>query len=139
MTETPLLHAELTGAILNAYQQVWARLQGRRYQERAYRQALATELTQRGYAVAQEVPVTHRYRGQPIGDGYLDLLVAGQVGVELKVGQTLTSAQLAQLRAYLAAGPWAVGLLLLFGGARPAFRRAEHRAAFPPDWPPAAH
>jgi GxxExxY protein len=52
--------------------------------EKVYENALAHEIQKSGLKVAQQVPTRVLYDGIVVGDFFADLLVEGQVLVELK-------------------------------------------------------
>jgi GxxExxY protein len=65
--------------------------------------------------------------GEQVGIFYLDLLVEGQVVVEIKAfAHLLTNDEIAQMLNYLKATGLQVGLLFNFGR-----RKLEHRRVFP--------
>ena len=63
------------------------------------------------------------FRGHLVGDFYADLLVEGQVLVELKAAKTLLPEHQAQVINYLKATGIEVGLLVNFGTPRIEFKR----------------
>ena len=52
--------------------------------ERIYENALCVELGKRSIRYAQQKPIAAKYKGQIVGDLYVDLLVEDKVMVELK-------------------------------------------------------
>jgi len=83
--------------------------------ESAYVQCLAFELTERGVGVAREVPMAVEYKGVRLDCGYrADLIVAGQVLVEVKSVKAFTPIHGAQLLTYLRVAKLPVGLLMNF-------------------------
>ncbi len=54
------------------------------FQESTYQRALAVELNRREVPFVLEAPVHLQYKGESIGNGRIDLLVDGQLVVELK-------------------------------------------------------
>jgi len=72
--------------------------------------------------VERQVAVSVWFRGEQIGDFRADMLVDGNVLLELKAGRTIDQAHEKQLLNYLRATNIEVGLLLNFG-IRPQFRR----------------
>ncbi|MCC7204387.1 MAG: GxxExxY protein, partial [Phycisphaeraceae bacterium] len=84
------------------------------YLEVIYEKAMAVEMSLRGLAFSQQVPIELRYKGQPVGEGRLDLLVDSQVIVELKAVESLATIHQAQLLSYLRATGLRLGLLLNF-------------------------
>jgi len=83
--------------------------------ESTYETCLAHELTSRGLSVERQKSMPVRYRGTEIDFGYrLDLLVNGQVIVELKAVEKLDRIHEAQLLSYLKLSEKRVGLLINF-------------------------
>jgi GxxExxY protein len=80
----------LTGAIIGACIEVH-RLLGPGLNESIYSNALCQELELRGVAYRRQVEVAVMYKGKSIGKGFIDLLVEGQVVVELKACEAITS------------------------------------------------
>ena len=83
--------------------------------ESAYRSCMAQELLEMGLGVEVEVPVALQYRGRKIEAGYrLDLLVEGELVVELKAVRALEPLHVAQVLTYLRLSGRRVGLLINF-------------------------
>ncbi len=114
MATGPLLHSELTEQVIGGFYAVYNDL-GYGYLEAPYANALAVELGARGLVVKREVPVRIVYRGVPVGYYRYDMLVNGQIIVEVKANIALSNADHRQLLNYLKAGNIEVGLLVNFG------------------------
>jgi len=84
------------------------------FAEGAYESALAVELGLRAIPFARQRPVRLRYKGHDIGEGRMDLLVDGQLVVELKAVESLACVHIAQVLAYLKASRLTLGLLINF-------------------------
>jgi GxxExxY protein len=84
--------------------------------ESSYTACLRYELEKRGFGIRVEVPVPVVYDGQQLVDvGYrMDLLVGGEVVVEVKALEVIAPVHLAQLLSYLKHSKRRVGLLLNF-------------------------
>ena len=83
--------------------------------ESAYEECLCHELNLRGVTFDRQYPLPVKYKGVRLDAGYrIDLLVMGQVVVELKAVDTLHPIHEAQLITYLKLGNWPVGLLINF-------------------------
>jgi GxxExxY protein len=83
--------------------------------ESAYQRCLCQELSLRRIPFEREVPIPLEYRGIRLEAGYrLDLLVGGQVVVEIKAMEAIAAIHEAQLITYLRLGGWKVGLLMNF-------------------------
>lgn len=91
--------------------------------EAVYHRGMILELRGMGIECSSEVTVPVMHKGVLLGRHRLDLLVAGQVIVELKSVKHFDDVHFAQLRSYLAASGLEVGLLLNFGVTRLGIRR----------------
>lgn len=96
---------------------------GHGFLEAVYHRALAHELTLAGMIVEREKSFRIMYKGAEIGTYIADLIVDGQVVVELKSVETLNSAHVAQCLNYLKASEIKTGLLLNFGRPRIEYKR----------------
>ena len=104
----------ITEAIIGAAMAVHKAL-GPGLLESAYEACLAFELAERRLAVEQQKAMPVEYRGIKLDCGYrLDLLVEGQVIVELKTVDRLQPIHEAQLLSYLKLSGCQVGLLINF-------------------------
>lgn len=105
---------EITGSIVDAAMKVHTAL-GPGLLESVYEKYLTHELIKRGLHVESQIWVPVRYDGVEIEGGYkIDLLVDGQVIVELKVVEQLLEAHKAQLLSYLKLSNKQVGLHINF-------------------------
>ena len=104
---------QLTHAIIGAGIEVHRHL-GPGLLESIYQRAMELELDRRAIPYRAQVPVPTFYKGDPVGDFYADLIVAGRVIVELKAVSELHNAHIAQLLSYLAATQLHLGLLVNF-------------------------
>lgn len=89
-------------------------LLGPGFLESIYEEALTLELEHRGVPFQRQVPVTIRYKGTPIGEARADLLVGGDLIVELKAVEALAPIHVAQVISYLRAFDCQLGLLITF-------------------------
>jgi GxxExxY protein len=83
--------------------------------ESIYEEALAIELKLRGLTVGRQVELDVHYKGHVIKGLKIDLLVEGQVIVELKSVSRLPDVALAQVLSYLKATGLKRALLINFG------------------------
>ena len=105
---------EVSGSIVDAARRVHTAL-GPGLLESVYEKCLKHELTKRGLRVETQVWLPVVYDGVEIEGGYkIDLLVEGQVVVELKVVEQLLDIHKAQLLSYLKLADKRVGLLINF-------------------------
>ena len=103
----------LTGRVIGAAIAVHRAL-GPGFVEAVYENALTVELKRRGMRVERQRTVPVLYRGVEVGRHRLDLLVEGQLVVELKATRSLDVSQFATVRSYLRAIGRQHGLLLNF-------------------------
>ena len=92
---------EITGAVVDAAMKIHTAL-GPGLLESVYEKCLKHELSKRGLRVESQVWLPVTYDGMLIEGGYkIDLLVEGQVVIELKVSERLLDIHRAQLLSYL--------------------------------------
>jgi GxxExxY protein len=82
--------------------------------ETSYRQALSHELTLRQVAHVCEVPFPIVYKGVPVGEGRLDMLIEDTLIVELKAVEALHPVHRAQVVTYLRVTKLKLALLINF-------------------------
>jgi GxxExxY protein len=104
---------DTTSKIIGAAIEVHRHL-GPGFLECIYEEALVRELRRRNVHVERQVTIPIKYRDDPIGSCRIDVLVEGDVVVELKAVESLDAIHFAQVRSYLAAGAFEVGLLINF-------------------------
>jgi len=105
---------ELTYQIIGAAMEVHKEL-GPGFLEKVYEKALIIELTEaRGMPIEVQKSIPLFYKGERIGEHILDILVAGNVILEIKAVKELAPIHEAQLLSYLKATNCKVGLLLNF-------------------------
>jgi GxxExxY protein len=115
---------ELTDKIINACINVHKEL-GPGFLENIYHNALLVELKKIGLAIESEKVVRVIYCGKDVGTHKLDLLVEGEIVVELKTVEELNKKYYAQARSYLKAMKKQVGLLVNFSSYKLDVRRVE--------------
>jgi GxxExxY protein len=94
--------------------------------ESAYEAALAHELTMAGTGFRQQLDMPLEYKGVKLDCGYrLDLIIEGELIVELKAVQEVLSIHLAQLLTYLKLNQKPLGLLINFNV--PVLKAGVHR------------
>ena len=100
----------LMGAAFEVYKEL-----GPGFLEAVYEEALARELTARGIPFRRQVPLAIRYKGLPLDKHYVcDLVVFGQIIVELKAIQRISDIETAQALNYLKATEHPLALILNF-------------------------
>ncbi len=105
---------QITGSIVDAAMKVHTAL-GPGLLESVYEKCLKHELVKRGLRVESQVWLSVLYDGIEMEGGYkIDLLVEGQVVMELKVVEQVLEVHKAQLLSYLKLANMHVGLLINF-------------------------
>lgn len=113
-TKVPVVDDLLTKLIIGAAIQVHREL-GPGLLESAYQKCMEIELSYQGIRFETQVPLDVSYRGVVIGAAYkLDLVVEGQVIVELKAVEKVQPVHLAQILTYLRLMKLSRGLLINF-------------------------
>lgn len=117
-----LLHHDLTGLIIGAYYEVYNRL-GHTYPEYIYEKAMIREVRRLGIDCEQQKEYHIFYKDHIVGIQQLDIFVAQEVVVELKVSPHLNQRHKAQTISYMKVVEKQVGLLFNFGCTKPEFER----------------
>lgn len=114
-TGTDLIFKDEVYAIMGAAMEVHSTL-GSGFLEAVYHEAFGLELTWRSLPFESEKALVVRYKNVVLKKQYIaDFLVFGEIVVEIKAQDTLTSRDEAQLLNYLNATGKRVGLLINFG------------------------
>jgi GxxExxY protein len=111
--ETDWERQELCARILRAAMTVHAEL-GPGFLEKIYANALVLELQKQGLEFKREAKLAVYYDSQVVGEYSADLIVEGQVLVELKTVERFAEAHLAQVLHYLRCCRMHTGLLINF-------------------------
>ncbi|MGH9410579.1 MAG: GxxExxY protein [Vicinamibacterales bacterium] len=117
MSDTPLLHRDLTDGIIGVYHKAHYEL-GDGFLEKVCQRALVIALTEAGFEIAEEAPFRVYFRGRMIGEFFADIVVNGLVLIEVKSCSALEPRHRAQTMNYLRASDLEVALLLNFGPKR---------------------
>jgi len=104
----------LTETIIGAAYKVHNTL-GTGFLEKVYENALSIELKKQGLKAEQQKSLSVKYDGQIVGEYTPDIIVNGQVILELKAVDKTSVIHEAQLINYLKATGIEVGLLINFG------------------------
>jgi GxxExxY protein len=104
---------ELSGRILGAAVEVHKAL-GPGFVESIYQRAMEVAFAHRGIAFERQKEIHVYFEEEDLGIQRLDLVVEGQVILELKAVKALEDIHFAQLRSYLKATGLRTGLLLNF-------------------------
>jgi len=105
---------KITEAVIGAAYKVGNTL-GSGFLEKVYENALAIEIRKSGLQVVQQHPINVKYENVIVGEFIADLLIQGEVLVELKAVKALDEIHLAQCLNYLKATGLRVCLLINFG------------------------
>ncbi|MEM9416529.1 MAG: GxxExxY protein [Planctomycetota bacterium] len=108
-SELNLLAEKVIGAAIEVHRQL-----GPGFLEVTDKRALVVELRLRGIAYQEEVPVMLRYKGEPIGEGRIDLLIEGVLIIELKATEPKPDGFRRQVVTYLKASGLRLGLVINF-------------------------
>ena len=103
----------LSHAVVGAAIEVHKEL-GPGFLESVYEEALCIELDERGIPFVRQAVVELGYKGKRVGESRLDLLVGGELVVELKAVDALAPLHSAQVLSYLRATGHPLGLLINF-------------------------
>ncbi len=123
--ELDALAREVIGAAIEVH-----RALGPGFPESVYEQALAIELAEREIPFERQAAVGVSYKGQPVGEGRIDLWIDHQLVVELKAVETLLPKHKAQGKAYLLATGNQLALVINFHEA--VLRDGIHRVVLTP-------
>ena len=104
---------QLSQAVIGAAIEVHREL-GPGFLESVYEEALCQELTARQLPHTRQAVMTINYKGNPVGEGRLDILVDKRLIVELKSVETLAPIHKAQVISYLKTTGLFLGLLINF-------------------------
>jgi GxxExxY protein len=97
------------GACIEVHRQL-----GPGFLEQVYEEAVCVELASLGIGVQRQVALPVLYKGRVIAESRLDLLVEEELVLELKAVEALRPVHHAQVRSYLRAGEFQLGLLINF-------------------------
>ena len=117
---------ELTEKILGACFEVSNEL-GIGFLESVYEKALIIALRNKGINVVSQAPITVKFREELVGQFFSDLLVDGEIIIELNVVKTLAPEHLAQVINYLRATGLETALLVNFGNRKVEYRRLHNK------------
>jgi len=117
-----LLLEDLTEKVIGVCFEVANEL-GAGFLESVYQKSLVIALKQKGCAVEEQVPMKVKFRGQTVGDFYADLIIDGQLLLELKAVKAISPEHDAQLINYLKATGLKVGLIINFGRTKLEWKR----------------
>ena len=117
-----MLHGDITQKILEACFEVTHEL-GAGFLESVYQNALEIALRQKDLKVKSQHPAVVVFRGQNVGQFYMDFVVEDKVIVEIKSASALLPEHHAQVINYLRATNLEIGLLINFGKPKLEYKR----------------
>jgi GxxExxY protein len=117
---------QITEKIIGCAYEVANRM-GCGFLENVYRKSMFVELTRQGMLARPEFPITIRYKDVVVGEYFADLLVAGEVLVEIKTVKALDEVHMAQCLNYLKATGLMECLLINFGKPEIEIRRLVNK------------
>ena len=107
--EVELIVTRTIGSALRVHQAL-----GPGFTEGLYHDSMEVDLALEGLRCRRELTLNMEYRGHPLREQRIDLVVEQQVVVELKAVERLSPVHQAQLLSYMKAGKFKVGLLMNF-------------------------
>ena len=113
---------DLAGKVIGLAMKVHSAL-GPGFLESVYHKAVVRELEKAGMQFESEKSLNVFYDGISVGEFAADFLVEGELIVELKAIQSLTTAHEVQTVNYLVATGKDIGLLINFGGDKLEFKK----------------
>lgn len=124
-----LKHEQITRAVIGCAFEVINELGGG-FLESVYERALLLALRQKGLSAVAQHPVKVLFRGECVGDFFVDIFVQRKVIVELKAVKSLAPEHQAQVINYLKATGIEVGLLINFGNPKLEYKRLTRSKDF---------
>ena len=117
-----LKHEQITKAAIGCAFEVINEL-GAGFLESVYEKALLLALRQKGLSAVPQHPVKVLFRGECVGDFFVDIFVEEKVIVELNAVKAIAPEHQAQIINYLNATGIEVGLLINFGNPKLEYKR----------------
>jgi len=108
-TAVDQLARDVIGAAIEVHRHL-----GPGFLESVYEEALVVELAMRQIPFERQRPIAVNYKAHAVGEGRIDLVVAGDLLVELKAVDMLAPIHKAQVISYLKATGLHLGLLINF-------------------------
>ena len=122
MVKDSAYYNKLAEAIVSSAYKVGGAL-GCGFLEKVYEKSMALELSASGLNIETQKPIKVHYAGELVGEYFADILVEGDVVVELKAVKTIENIHFAQCQNYLKATGKKLGLLINFGEEKVRVRR----------------
>ncbi|MFA4890642.1 MAG: GxxExxY protein [Candidatus Paceibacterota bacterium] len=117
-----ILFPELSYKIIGILYEVYNEL-GYGFQEKYYEKATAKAFGQEGLNYREQMHVPLEFKGEKIGDYFLDFLVDDKIVLELKKGDNFSKKNIDQVYAYLKAKDLKLGIIAQFTSKGLKFKR----------------
>ncbi|MDP3697182.1 MAG: GxxExxY protein [Candidatus Taylorbacteria bacterium] len=105
----PELSYQIVGILFEIYKQL-----GSGYQEKYYQKAIAIELKRCGLKYKEQVSTPFSYKGEKIGNYFLDFLIEDKIILEIKKDKSFSQKNIEQTLGYLKASNLQLGILSNF-------------------------
>jgi GxxExxY protein len=117
MSEIAIIEKELSYAIMQAAFEVHNTL-GPGFPEKIYEEAMARELTARGVEIERQKRIAVQYKGEPLGEFFLDNVANKRVILEYKAVSEIARIHEQQALSYLKATGLELAIVINFGAER---------------------
>ena len=140
MSELVIIEKELSYLIMQAAFEVHNEL-GPGYPEAIYEKAMNLELTRRGVSLEHQTKVKVYFKGDPLGEFFLDNIANARIILEYKAVSEIVRIHEQQALSYLKATGLELAIVINFGAARVQSSRVVHtmhtkgKAKLPPRFP----
>ena len=117
-----LIYPELSYQIVGILFEVYNYL-GEGYQEKYYQRGIAKELRKSNISFQEQVYAPVTFKGEKIGDNYLDFLIENKIALEIKRGNKFSKNHIEQVLSYLKAKKLKLAIIANFGSKELKFKR----------------
>ncbi|MDO8444069.1 MAG: GxxExxY protein [bacterium] len=105
----PELSYQIVGCLFKVFNNI-----GPNHRESYYQKAVATEFSKAGVKFIQQYSIDLKYKGEKIGNNFLDFYVEDKVILELKTGRFVQKSDFQQLHDYLRTSGLELGIIACF-------------------------
>lgn len=117
-----LIYPELSYQIVGILFEVYNRLGGG-YHEKYYQRGIANEFRRCNISFREQVYAPVIFKGEKIGDSYLDFLIENKIILEIKRGNKFSKNHIEQVLTYLKAKKLKLAIIANFGSKELKFKR----------------
>ncbi len=117
-----LIYPEISYQIIGVLFEVFRQL-GHGYQEKYYQRAVSLELKRRGLKFKEQVYFPLNYKGDKIGNYFLDFLIEDKIILEIKKDKHFSRKNIEQILGYLKAFDLKLGIIANFTSEGLKFKR----------------